>query len=90
MFDGFDKIGDLAKKKVQHNDFIKIAKLASALRKISIDNLYKIQKNELEMLTTNEIKDNIKVIHSLENRRILLKRNTKKITNQKRKISQFS
>ena len=90
MFDGFDKIGDLAKKKVRHNDFIKIAKLASALRKISIDNLYKIQKNELEMLTTNEIKDNIKVIHSLENRRILLKRNTKKITNQKRKISQFS
>ena len=75
---------------MRHNDFIKIAKLASALRKISIDNLYKIQKNELEMLTTNEIKDNIKVIHSLENRRILLKRNTKKITNQKRKISQFS
>ena len=75
---------------MRHNDFIKIAKLASALRKISIDNLYKIKKNELEMLTTNEIKDNIKVIHSLENRRILLKRNTKKITNQKRKISQFS
>ena len=75
---------------MQHNDFIKIAKLPSALRKISIDNLHKIQKNELEMLTTNEIKDNIKVIHSLENRRTLLKRNTKKITNQKRKISQFS
>ena len=75
---------------MRHNDFIEIAKLASALRKIPIDSLHKIQKNELEMLTTNEINDNIKVINSLEKRRILLKRNTKKITNQKRKISQFS
>ena len=35
------------------------------------------------MLTNNEIKDIIKVIKSLENRGILLKRTTKEVTSQK-------
>ena len=35
------------------------------------------------MLTNNEIKDIIKVISSLENKGILLKGTTKKVTNQK-------
>ena len=40
-------------------------------------------------LTNKEMKDVIKVIRSLENRGILLKRTVRKMTNQE-KISQFS
>ena len=41
-------------------------------------------------LTNNEIKDIMKVIKSLENRKILLKVTTRKLTSQERKIFKFS
>ena len=41
-------------------------------------------------LTNKEIKDIMKVINSLENRVTLLKETTRRITSQKKRISQFS
>ena len=86
MLEGFKKM-EYSAEKVQHNEFIKVV---NVLRKILIDKLPKMSKNETEMfkdsgitLANNEIKDIIKTVISLQNRNFIKKGQLKKITCQK-------
>ena len=81
------KIADKAKNlsnKVSHDDVMKIADVS---RKCLTDSK-KIFVTEINLIN-KEIKDIIKVIKSLENREILLRGTTRKITSQERGFSNF-
>ena len=85
IFESFTKI-EYSAEKVQHIEFIKVV---NVLRKILIDKLLRMSKNETKMfkdsgttLANNEIKGIIKTVISLQNE-FYQKGPTKKITCQK-------